>query len=340
MNTGIILLFVLLLAVGCMPAASATASLSVGSMNYAGTVVKDESITVTSSVTASSVSGTLIVDVTLTDNSGMFDIPSATQQVQFTSDGTKSVSWTVTAASTGTDNTPFTISASGDDDSSGSRTASSPITVKDRPIITVSSSTDVTSVEEGGSVTVSYTVSNSGSTDAADATNVAVALTLPSGFSLGTGSASYTVGTIVPGSSTSGSWVLSADDPADTNEFTITITSTIPGGEVESVCTVNGDGSSSNSGTSGSSSLKVSTPYVSNSTAVDFEETDQVTTKLTESEGGSDSQVVEGPSDAISDKETEGSSALLYVVGGILLVTLAGAGYLFATGQGPWKNKK
>lgn len=342
MRTGTILFLVLLLAVGCMPAASATASLSVGSMSYAGTVVKEESITVTSSITASSVSGTLTVDVTLTDNSGMFDIPSATQQVQFTSDGTKSVSWTITAASTGTDSTPFTISASGDDDSSGSKTASSPITVKDRPIIAVSSYADVTSVEEDGSVTVSYTVSNSGSNDAADATNLAVAITLPSGFSLSSESASYTVGTLAPGSSTSGSWVLNADDPADTNEFIVTATSTIPGGEVESTCSVDGagSGSSSSSGTSGA--LKVSTLYVSNSTAVASEETDPVTTKLIEQEegSGSDSQAVEGSNDETSDKETEGSSAVWYVAGGILLLIVAGTGYLFATGQGPWNNKK
>ena len=70
----IISILLLLLAI---QAASAVATLSVGAISYDSTVVKDESITVSSSVTASTVTGTLTVDVTLTDNSGLFNIPTA-----------------------------------------------------------------------------------------------------------------------------------------------------------------------------------------------------------------------------------------------------------------------
>jgi PGF-pre-PGF domain-containing protein len=248
-------LFILaiMLAAGTMQVASAAASLTVGSISYDSTVVKDESITVTSTVTAASVSGTLTVDVTLTDNSGQFTIPSATQQVQFTTDGTKSVSWTITAASTGTSSSPFTVSASGDDGSSAVKTASSAITVKDRPILTVSSTTDASSVSAGDSVTVSYVVSNSASSGAADATNVRVALSLPSGWSLSSGSSPYSLGTIAPAASSSGSWTVTADSPSSSNTLTITVTSTVPGGTVTTSSSVTGQTASSDSDTSDSS---------------------------------------------------------------------------------------
>ncbi|WP_340819189.1 PGF-pre-PGF domain-containing protein [Methanolobus sp. WCC4] len=245
-----ILLLAMLIAVGTIPAASAVATLTVGSISYDNTIVKDESITVTSSITAASVSGTLTVDATLTDNSGMFSVPSPTQQVQFTSDGTKSVSWTVTATSTGTNSAPFTISASGDDGSSTAKTASSALTVKDRPVLTVSSSTDVSSVSAGDNVVISYLVSNSASAGAADATNVKVALSLPGGWSLTSGSTPYTLGTISPAASSAGSWTVTADSPSSSNTFELTVTSTVPGGSVTTSSTVTGPSSSSSSSSS------------------------------------------------------------------------------------------
>src|SRR4030065_1149052 len=94
----IISILFLLLAI---QAASAAATLDVGTISYDSTVVKDESITVSSSVTASAVTGTLTVDVTLTDNSGLFSITTATQQLQFTTNSTKAISWTIKATSSG-----------------------------------------------------------------------------------------------------------------------------------------------------------------------------------------------------------------------------------------------
>lgn len=253
-SKGIALIFLaMLIAVGTISTASATASLSIGSINYDSSVVKDESITITSTVTAASVSGTLTVDLTLSDNSGQFTVPSPTQQVQFTSDGTKSISWTVTAASTGTSASPFTISASGDDGSSNAKISSTAITVKDRPVLTIDSSTDVSSVSAGDDVVISYVVSNSASVGAADATNVKVDLTLPSGWSLSSGTDPATLGTIAPTASSSGSWTVTADSPASSNTFTLTVTSTIPGGSVTTTSSVTGPESSSSSTSSSSS---------------------------------------------------------------------------------------
>lgn len=248
-----LLLMAMLIAVGTAPTAFAEASLSMGSISYGASVVKDESITITSTVSAASVSGTLTVDVTLTDNSDQFTIPSPTQQVQFTSDGTKSVSWTVTATSTGTSSAPFTISASGDDDSSAAKTSSSAITVKDRPILTVDSSTDVSSVTAGDDVVISYVVSNSASEGAADATNVKVDLTLPDGWSLSSGDDPASLGTIAPTASSSGSWTVTADSPSSTNSFTLTVTSTVPGGSVTTSSSVTGPASSPSTTSSSSS---------------------------------------------------------------------------------------
>ncbi|MEZ5334616.1 MAG: PGF-pre-PGF domain-containing protein [Methanolobus sp.] len=247
-----LLLLAIFIAVGTISTASATASLSIGTISYDSSVVKDESVTITSTVTAASVSGTLTADLTLTDNSGQFTVPSSTKQVQFTSDGTKSVSWTVTAASTGTNSAPFTISVSGDDGSSNAKISSTAITVKDRPVLTIDSSTDVSSVTTGDDVVISYVVSNSASSGAADATNVKVDLTMPTGWSLSSGTDPATLGTIAPTASSSGSWTVTADSPSTSNTFTLTVTSTIPGGTVSTTESVTGTPSSSSSTSSSS----------------------------------------------------------------------------------------
>lgn len=245
-----ILMLVLMLVVGTIPTASAVSTLSVGAISYDSTVVKDESITVTSSVTASSVSGTLTVDVTLTDNSGLFTIPTPTQQLQFTTDGTKAISWTITATSTGTNAAPFTISASGDDGGFGSKTSASVITVKDRPIITATLSSSASSVVAGDSVVLSYVVSNSASAGAADATGVTATLTLPSGWST-TDTNPYSLGTIAPAASKSGSWTVTATSPAASNTFTLSAGSTIPGGTVTKTAPITGPSPAAAEDTSG-----------------------------------------------------------------------------------------
>src|SRR3990170_1694566 len=155
-----IILSVMLLLLA-IPASSAVATITVGAISYDSTVVKDESITVSSSVTASTVTGTLTVDVALTDNSGLFNIPTPVSQLQFTTDGTKAISWTITATTSGTNPAPFTITASGDDGSNAAKPSSTAITVKDRPVIAVSASSNISSIAAAGTASVSYIVSNS-----------------------------------------------------------------------------------------------------------------------------------------------------------------------------------
>lgn len=247
----IISILFLLLAI---QAASAVATLSVGAISYDSTVVKDESITVSSSVTASTVTGTLTVNVRLTDNSGLFTIPTADQQLQFTADGQKAISWTITATTSGTNAAPFTITASGDDGSSApANPSSSAVTVKDRPVITLSESSNVSSIVSGGIASVSYIVSNDASIGAADATNVNITLTPPGGWSLVSGTNPYSLGTIAPGASQSGSWIVKADSPSSSNTFTLDVISTIPGGTVSKTVSISGPsgGDGGNTGSSG-----------------------------------------------------------------------------------------
>lgn len=251
----IISIMLLLLAI---QVASAAATLEIGTISYDSTVVKDESITVSSSVTASAVTGTLTVDVILTDNSGLFNIPTPTQQLQFTTNSTKAISWTIKATSPGTYATPFTITASGDDGGSSSVvTSSSAVTVKDRPIISIIASSNASSIASGGTASISYVVSNDASVGAADATNVNVSIVNPSGWSLASGTNPYSLGSIAPGASMSGSWVVSADSPASSNTLTLNAISSIPGGTISATLSItgpsgNGDGGSSGGGGGGS----------------------------------------------------------------------------------------
>jgi PGF-pre-PGF domain-containing protein len=251
-------IFILMFVVfaGYVSSASATASLSVGTISYDTTVVKDESIMITSSVAATTVTGTLTLDVTLTDNSGLFTIPTATQQVRFTQDGTQSVTWTITASSTGSNSAPFSVRAVGDESGGtpASGSTSTVITVKDRPVLSVTASKSASSVATGGSVTLGYLISNSAATGAADATNVVVNLALPTGFSLSSGTSSYSLGSISSQGSTSGTWVVTADSPSTTNTFTMSVTSTIPGGTVSTTTSVSKTTTSSSSSGSSSSS--------------------------------------------------------------------------------------
>ena len=95
-----------------------------------------------------------------------------------------------------------------------------------------------TTVNAGDSVRLNYTVTNSGSGDAADATDVNVSLILPDGWSLGEGLASYDLGTIAPGANKAGYWIVTAISPNATNTLTVPVTSTALGGTVTGLYTL------------------------------------------------------------------------------------------------------
>jgi hypothetical protein len=239
----ITLLMALVLAIGIVPLAGATSSLSIGTPAYDSTVVKGGSFSVTSSITASGVGGSISVTATLQDNTGgAVTITNAEQVKTYESNTSKTFTWTVTANDPGTYSGPFTVSASASDGGSGSPAAgTTALTIKDRPVLELALSKNETTVNAGDSVRLNYTVTNSGGDDAADATDVNVSLILPDGWSLSDGTASYDLGTIAPGANKAGYWIVTADSPNATNTLTVPVTSTALGGTVTGSYTISED---------------------------------------------------------------------------------------------------
>jgi len=229
------LLMALVLAIGIVPVAGATSTLSIGTPGYDSTVVKGGSFSVTASITASGVGGSgITVTATLQDNTGgAVTITSAEQVKTYESNTSQTFTWTVTANTPDTYLGPFTVSAEANDGGTGSPAAgTTALTIKDRPVLELTLSKNQTMVDAGDSVRLNYTVTNSGGGDAADATDVNVSLMLPDGWSLSTGTASYDLGTIAPGANKAGYWIVTADSPNSTNTLTVPVTSTALGGTV------------------------------------------------------------------------------------------------------------
>jgi PGF-pre-PGF domain-containing protein len=250
------MLIILLLSLN-IQTVSAVSSLKINTVSYDSTVVKDESFSVSTSITAEGITSSKTVTVTLIPGDGVgVSIENDAQQITFNSNTTKNVEWSLTANTPGTYSNPFTITATGTDNPATPEITSTSLTIKDRPVIDVAVIKDKSSVSAGGTVRLDYTVTNLGEVTAADATDVTAAITLPTGWSLSTGSLSYSLGTIASGgASSSGYWVVKADSPVESNTFTVEITSSIPGGTVtEDVSVTRSESSVSSSSSSSSSS--------------------------------------------------------------------------------------
>ncbi len=235
---------VLALIVGTMPIAFATSSLSIGSISYDSTVVKQESFMVSSSVTASNVAGTITVTVTLIDLTGgaVTITGDAEKTLTFNANGTQNVQWTVTAGTAGTYSNPFKITATASDEGIATpKTSDTPLTIQERPVLEVTFIRDKTSVSAGDTVRLDFTIMNSAAAGAADATNVVATLTLPTGWTKVTGPSPYSLGTIAAGGgSESGYWIVSADSPGSSNTLTLKVTSTLPGGTITKTVAITG----------------------------------------------------------------------------------------------------
>jgi hypothetical protein len=236
-------ILVLALVGGILPVASATSSLSIGSINYDSTVVKAESFTVSSSITASNVAGTITVTVTLIDNTGgAVTITEAEKTLTFTTNATQNIQWSVTAGTAGTYSNPFTITATASDSGTATpETSDTPLTIQERPVLEVTVTGDKSSVSAGDDVRLDFTIMNFAAAGAADATNVIATLTLPNGWTRVTGPSPYSLGTIASGGGTkSGYWIVSADSPSSANTITTTVTSTLPGGTITKTVAITG----------------------------------------------------------------------------------------------------
>ena len=235
------LLMAIVLAIGIVPVAGATSSLSIGTLSYDSTVIKDSSFTVTATVTASGVSGSTTVTATLQDNTGgAVTIQSAEQVKTYTSNTSKTFTWTVTANTPGTYSGPLKVTASASDGGSATPvTGTTVLTIQDKPVLELTLAKNQTTVNTGDSVRLDYTIENMGGSDAADAEGVNISLSLPGGWSLTSGTSYYTPGTIAHGASKSGNWIVAADSPNSTNTLTATVTSTVPGGTITDTWVIN-----------------------------------------------------------------------------------------------------
>jgi uncharacterized repeat protein (TIGR01451 family) len=235
-------ILVLALVAGTMPIASAASSLTIGSISHDSTVVKQESFTVSSSITASNVAGTITVTVTLIDNTGgAVTITDAVKTLTFSSNGTKNVQWGVTAGTAGTYSNPFTVTATADGGSATPKTSDIPLAIQERPVLEATFTSDKTSVSAGDTVRLDFTIKNSAAAGAADATNVIATLTLPNGWTIVTGPSYYSFDTIASGGgSKSGYWVVSTDRPGSSNTLTINVQSTLPGGTITKTVAITG----------------------------------------------------------------------------------------------------
>ncbi len=256
-----LLIMTLALAIGIAPIASAS-SLSIGTISYDSTVIKDGSFTVQATITASGVGSTITVTATLQDKTGgAVSIQSADQVKTYSSNTSQTFTWSVTASNPGTYSNPFTVQASASDGGSATKTATTTLTIQDRPTLSLTLSPGKTTVNAGDTVRLDYTITNGGGGGAADATGVSAALTLPGGWSrTGGGANPYSIGTISPGASKSGYWILTASSPGSTNTLTVTVTSTVPGGTVVDSCAITGPTTSTTGSPGGGGTYPLATP--------------------------------------------------------------------------------
>ncbi|MDL5503938.1 MAG: PGF-pre-PGF domain-containing protein, partial [Candidatus Methanoperedens sp.] len=71
------------------------------------------------------------------------------------------------------------------------------------------------------------------------------------GWSLSSGTNPYALGSIAPGASMSGSWIVRATSPAASNTLTLNAISSIPGGTESGTVSITGPSGGGNSGSSG-----------------------------------------------------------------------------------------
>jgi len=184
-----------------------TISLSLGS--YDSEIYNQESINIPVVVTCSNISGN--VDVTLSPKTGL-SCSTCTLSQSFTgaTNEQATLTFTLTASQAGTYNPPF-ISISG---SSGSTTATpissgSQVSVVERPTWVLDFSASDETVDAGDEVTLTLSISPSGSFS-----GVAADLTLPSGWSLVSGTDPRSIGTLT--GEASYQWIVKAGSSSGT----------------------------------------------------------------------------------------------------------------------------
>ncbi|MFH2020231.1 MAG: PGF-pre-PGF domain-containing protein [archaeon] len=210
-------LFLVLASLIILSAYVAAQSVTIQTPVYDTAVLKDSIFTVTVPIQASGLSSDITATLTPTTSIGL-SCPSTSDCQKTVSQSGGSAVFTVRADTTGIKNSPFTISASSGSTSAADVTASTAITVSESPTWSIDITSSAASVEDGGSVDLTLDITiTSGTLE--DAT---VTLTKPSGWTISSGSASYSLGDL--SSSTESTWTVTADDPSATNSFSVSVT--------------------------------------------------------------------------------------------------------------------
>ncbi|NOQ56070.1 MAG: hypothetical protein GQ477_04670 [Nanohaloarchaea archaeon] len=211
---------VLMISVFMLGTASA-ASMQAGIGEYENTVDRDSIFIVPVSVTSDSV-GT--VSVVLYPADGL-SCDTCVQDIVFDAAGTEEVSFTVSADNTGIYENPFDIEISMDGSVLATATSSTILTVDQAPFWMLSLSSDKEEISTDDIVSISLSIAVTGPID-----GVSAYLDIPSGWSIVSGNRTYDLGKVT--GTYNVIWNVKADDPASTDDFSVTVTSSDPSDQV------------------------------------------------------------------------------------------------------------
>ncbi len=203
-----------------MTGAVSAATLETDIGEYETAIYSDSTFIVPVSVTADG-PGTVSITIYPTDGLSC-DI--CVDELVFDIAGTKEILFTVSADNTGIYENPFNVEASMADSIMATDTAQSIITIDEAPIWVVDFSSDKYNISKEDSITLTLSLSVTGPID-----GIVADLDYPSDdWTITSGNKTYTIGKVTGEYGLS--WILSADNPEQSTDFTVTLTSTDPQG--------------------------------------------------------------------------------------------------------------
>ncbi len=202
-----------------MAGAVSAASVQISIGEYDAEVYKDSSFIVPVSVSVTDGTGTVSVAIYPADGLGC---DTCVQDIIFDVAGTKSISFMVRADNTGTYENPFDVEASMAEAPITSSAASGIVSVVEMPVWILDFTSSKNTVSAGDTVLMTLSMSVTGPVD-----SISADLDYPSsGWSLISGNEIYDIGTVTGTYSTS--WMLRADAPSQSNDFSVDVISSDP----------------------------------------------------------------------------------------------------------------
>ncbi|NOQ37769.1 hypothetical protein GQ472_02665 [archaeon] len=214
-----------------MAGAVSAASVQVSIGEYDAEVYKDSSFIVPVSVSVNDGTGTVSVAIYPAYGLGC---DTCVQDIIFDVAGTKTVSFMVRADNTGTYENPFDVEASMAEAPMTSSAALGIISVVEMPVWILDFTSSKNTVSAGDTVLMTLSMSVTGPVD-----SISADLDYPSsGWSLVSGNEIYDIGTVTGTYSTS--WMLRADAPSQSNDFSVDVISSDPSKHSSKTLSVSG----------------------------------------------------------------------------------------------------